>query len=69
MEEIMGRMMEELMGEMMDYMMDIKINDMWEAIKKHQMDGLPHNKIGEITDRAAKSTRVKKRTRLEVEEF
>lgn len=69
MEEMMGRMMEELMREMIDHMTDEKVKNMWEAVTKTQMHGLPQNKIGEITDRATESTRVKKRTRLEVEEF
>ena len=69
MEEMMGQMMEEMMREMMDHMTDEKIKDLWEAIKQLQIEGLPQNRIGESTDRLTESTRMKKRIRLEVEEF
>ena len=49
-------------------MTDEKTKDIWETIKQLQIQALPQKEISEVIDRTAESI-VKKRTRLEVEEF
>ena len=60
--------MEAMIGEMIDNITDEKTKNIWEAIKQLQIERVSQQVIGEITDRDAKSV-MKKRTRLEVEEF